>query len=194
MKPEVLAQTINLCEINVLDKVNLIDPKNITLRTSVREAIRQCRTKLTDRQIFDFRKDIGEIYQSFCRKIVTRSPLKFSLTKAISCFDPKIAIKDHLRKERFSNAIDYFVSHNWITSLKSDAIEDQFETICLHESFADSATKFSTKDKRLDDFWIEKLQPLENFKDLHDYIKMVFLLSQGQAFAERGFSINIRSV
>lgn len=43
----------------------------------------------------------------------------------------------------------------------------------------------------MDYFWSDVLKGKEKFENLYNFIKkMVFILSHGQAFVERGFSIN----
>lgn len=49
---------------------------------------------------------------------------------------------------------------------------------------------FSTTDNRLDEFWMDVIPKSDDYADLRAFLKMVLILSHGNAFAETGFSIN----
>lgn len=94
--------------------------------------------------------------------MLLKSPLKFPLTKAISCLDPKVSVNETLRASRLRSALNIFISHNVILATEADETRDQFETICEDDTFIDSCkdfikhNKIEKEKKRLDDFWIEK--------------------------------------
>ena len=55
---------------------------------------------------------IREIYKLFCLKLINKSPLKYSLTKAISCFDPRVAIDKKIIASRFIDLISILADNS----------------------------------------------------------------------------------
>lgn len=190
VKSDVLEKSKNITQIDVHDIKNLIPAKEITLSFTAREAIRSSRSKLKDQDILMFRIQCQKILQSFCSKLVVRSPLKYELTQAISCLDPRIAKNPDLRKTRFSEALDIFIDSKWLNGINADKIQKQFEKVCKNDLFIETLKDFDKGEDRLDDLWIKRLIKSEESQELVNYLQMIFILSHGNASVERGFSVN----
>lgn len=185
---EVIQKSSNLTDIHVYDKKILVQVNNVRLRTSVRETLREC--KVNSKVQAQFKTDVLKIYQSFCYKMTDKSPLVYKLTKAISFLDPKVAKCEELRTERFEECLSYFSRHKWISKTDCDKCQDQFTKICDDDLFLDSLKEFKVSKDRLDDFWLKKLNPADEFCALNKLFRLIFVLSHGNAFPERGFSVN----
>lgn len=86
--------------------------------------------------------------------------------------------------------MSYFVRHKWITTIECDKCQDEFVKLCDNDLFLDSLKEFNVSKDRLDDFWLKKLDPADEYRALHKLFRLIFILSHGNAFAERGFSVN----
>ena len=42
----------------------------------------------------------------------------------------------------------------------------------------------------MDNFWLKKLNPADEYSDFHKFLQIVLILSHGNAAPERGFSVN----
>lgn len=176
------------------DKNNIRLAKNIDLGFAVRDSIRSCRDKLSDKDLLIFRQECLTSFIATCKKLLERSPLQYKLTKAVSFLDPRIACDHEIFKQRFIMCLEIFVQHGWFSGIEADEIDRQLKNISGRPSFGESLKVFSQKDEncRLDTFWLDLIlkQESHNSALLIKFLKMIFCLSHGNAFLERGFSIN----
>ena len=191
IQSSVIENATNVANIDVYSEKNLIPIKEIILPFATREAIRTCRTNLTDKDIFAFRSDCRKVLQCFCFKLIERSPLKYNLVKAISFLDPRIAKNSAVRKIRFTQTLEIFLKKRWIDGALADKINHQFTTVCNQDMVIEIIKNFNKLNDRLDHLWLKQiiLSHDEN-KDLIGFLQMIFVLSHGNASLERGFSIN----
>ena len=99
-----------------LFKIDLKLEKNlkpeILFPFSLKQTIKSYQEKLINIDMMTLRKDIREIYKLFCLKLINKSPLKYSLTKAISCFDPRVAIDKKIIASRFIDLISILADNS----------------------------------------------------------------------------------
>ena len=72
----------------------------------------------------------------------------------------------------------------------SDAADLQFQELCILATGAPEFKKFDFYKERMDDFYVTILGEKPKFKELFSVVKLVCILSHGNATPERGFSIN----
>ena len=144
----------------------------------------------------NFRKEAKEILQSICSKIQERSPLKYSLIKYVSCFNPQIIwTQPEECQRRLKGVCNVFLDANRIATTAADKAKQSWNDLVSTEDFKVNSKNYcklsrSDPDKRLDLFYREHLSEKEEYNDLYNLVKMVMVLSHGNAEAERGFSVN----
>ena len=69
-------------------------------------------------------------------------------------------------------------------------IDKEFKILINKPSVKDALTSFDRKTERLDHFWRNIWMGNNSSEVLISFLKKVFLISHGNAFVERGFSIN----
>ena len=193
VKKEVLDKSKDLTKIDVQSTENLILSTDIELPFGIREAIRANRKCIKDKDLSLFRKNCVKILQEFCKKLFFRSPIKYTLTKAISFLDPAIAKDSQIRDTRLKSALDIFIRNGWVKSTEADKISIQFKNICKKDTFLETLKSFDKYKDRLDHLWIQKLIGAENLEEnmvTSDFLVSIFILSHGNANTEREFSIN----
>ena len=112
------------------------------------------------------------------------------MTKEISCFDPVVATKSSLRSARLNKALNIAVENNLVSGFQADNIKRLYITVCNQSLFDETMSNFSTQNHRLDDLWLEVIPASDDYKDLRLFLKIILILSHGNAFSESGFSIN----
>lgn len=74
---------------------------------------------------------------------------------------------------------------------KADRVKQEYKFMCNEAPIIEKLKSFKRTENRLDHFWVETAKmcskPCDNFVD---FIKLVLILSHGNAAVERGFSIN----
>ncbi|XP_048512809.1 uncharacterized protein LOC125501482 [Athalia rosae] len=189
VKPEVL-KAYSLTKIDLEKADNLLFAKDINLGYTTNDAFRH--TKLVKPvDISRFREECRKCLRIFVTKILQKSPLKFPIVKAISCFNPAIAIKNDLSCKRLSTALEIFVESNWISGIQANKIDREYKRIISLPTVQEKFKQFK-RTERLDHFWMRliELHGTESYTNLRDFTKKVMILSHGNAALERGFSIN----
>lgn len=189
VKDDVLKSAKSIAGIDLNKDSNLLTAQKIDLGFSVRHELRKERN-IKDNEILQFRNDSRKALKEFCISILAKSPLIFPLTKGISCFDPAVALKSNVRSFRLDKALEIFVEHNLFSGYQADAIKRNYDYVCKQSFFTESLSNFSTANHRLDDFWVNIIPKSEDFDNLRLFLKMILILSHGNAFSESGFSIN----
>lgn len=112
--------------------------------------------------------------------------MKYSITKSLTSLDPAVALQD-LGKTRFNKLLEHLVTCGWISGALADRAASQYGDIC--STLKTRLENFKRKDQRLDDFWVRLLSEMEA-EELKTVVKLVLILSHGNAEVERGFSVN----
>ncbi|XP_063226773.1 uncharacterized protein LOC134533264 [Bacillus rossius redtenbacheri] len=188
VKADVMANT-TLSKID-LSANNLVSSKKIDLGFGTRAALRSENASQKDMELF--RADCLKCLQECVKRILKRSPLTFSLTRGISFADPSVALIPDLAIKRLSCALDIFVSHNWLSGIQGDKISKEFKRLCSLTAVQEHLKLHVRSKVRLDKFWFDLLNVYcsENTGHLASFLKMIFIMSHGNAAVERGFSIN----
>jgi len=126
-------------------------------------------------------------------KLLEKSPIKYSLTRAVSCLVPSTLLNDHAVSEsRMSAVIDILYETNNITAVVADKAKGQFSALAVAAK-SDLNTKFKNfcrQTDRLDNFYYDVLGNNTEASELFSVVKMILILSHGNATVESGFSVN----
>ena len=125
------------------------------------------------------------------KKFFERSPRKYKLTKRISSLSPTqiCSLKPEFTKKRFSSLVKHLHECNHLSSADGDKATKQYNSLIENKGFLEEAKKFSIQDDRLDDFYA-RIFDSHVFIDLEDVVRIVLILSHGNARVESGFSVN----
>lgn len=149
--------------------------------------------KINDRHNLDFRVHAKKCLSTLVVKVIAKSPIKSSLVRAACCLNPvRMASHAEDSSKKLKALLTNFVSLGRVAESKCDVVIKQYRFFLdrivarQHGAFLD----FKTKDTRLDDFLKGWLSRESVYEDLYAVMKLVLVLSHGQATVERGFSVN----
>jgi hypothetical protein len=126
-------------------------------------------------------------------KIIERSPLKYPVVRAVSCFVPSTILNNRtLAETRFRDLLQILFTTNHINAVTADSSKCQFSSLCDKASSDNSAqfSTFSTSKDRLDTFYYTAVGDKADFTQLFSVIRLILVLSHGNASVESGFSVN----
>jgi len=83
MKPEAIETVSSISLKDVQTEANLLPAKNVVLGFDTLKALKK--VNITTAKMLQFRQDCKNCFQKFVWKIMNRSPLTYSLTKAATC-------------------------------------------------------------------------------------------------------------
>lgn len=176
-----------LCEID-LDKEENLKPKekiDFGFSTKARYAkISSPREKLS------FRVNCGTMFIATCKKLIERCPLKYKLTKAISAFSPFIIYKSRTQAlKRLNSLLTILHEKRHISGTIADQAKRQFQILVQDPDFLSKCQSFQFS-HRLDDFYASIIGSQKEYGELWTVVKLILILSHGNAAVEAGFSIN----
>lgn len=144
---------------------------------------------VSERQKLEFRKDCQRMLQAVVEKLQERCPLKYSFLRALKAFDPKVMTEDvDNAKFAFQTVTKKLVSTRICTTDLCDAAERQYSRLVRDEK--DHLRGFDPKEARLDEFFYNTLNSKVEYIELWKIVKLILVLSHGQASVERSFSVN----
>ncbi|KAJ8866601.1 hypothetical protein PR048_032461 [Dryococelus australis] len=170
---------------------SLLSAKLIEIGFATQDALRRAKM-VSEADLLKFKADCHFCFQKLCTKLLERSPLKFLLTKGISCLDPSVGLQHTIRNKRLESTLNVLVQNNWMSDAKADNAQQEFKTVCNLQHFKNLMCDFTKKKNgsRLDTLWMAAVPDDGNYENLISFLKLVFILLHGSARLKRGFSIN----
>ncbi|XP_063245001.1 uncharacterized protein LOC134546246 [Bacillus rossius redtenbacheri] len=169
--------------------VNLKDVKHVELGYSTRAALRKCKNA-SEKDILIFRKECRNVLQFFVSNLLLKSPLKYSLTKALTFLNPyHISSKDSCVKQ-LTTALDHLLTANLLPASTVERADREYRFLCSQSNVIEEMKTYSKSETRLDTFWVQLIEGKKEYENLFKVVKLLLILSHGSANIERGFSVN----
>lgn len=177
-----------------LSNENLLTSSEVDIGFAVKAAIKVAgaKDKINEQKLLQFRNDCKNYYIAFIEKLLDRSPLRYALTRYVSCLDPSVVSTSlEVAKKRLQFCLEHLVEKDHLTGIVADKVKDEFLQLCGMAFFKVSASSYRRQDTRIDHFWIKSI--IDSGKELPNlalFIRKILVLSHGNADQERGFSVN----
>ena len=150
-------------------------------------------SKMSDKEVLEFRMQCIDFLAAMAMKLIEKSPLKYSLTRAVSCLVPQtLQICRRVSEDRMQKLVEILYESQNVTATVADKVKNQFHALCDKAASHQAAyfSAFSRKEKRLDHFYFGLVGKDPGVVELWSVIKIVLTLSHGNASVKSGFSIN----
>ncbi len=148
-------------------------------------------SKPSERAKLDFNSDCHQIMIKFVDLITEKSPLKYSLTRHLSCLNPKnirkVSGKVQQSSTKFNKVLKCMDVANWVQTADCEIIIGQFSDFVLSVEKSEQFKSFDAVVNRIDTLFFDTMK---EFDKLWSVTSKLLLLSHGQGRVERGFSIN----
>ena len=194
VKKDVLAGAdsfLKLIKINVTSNETWCSYKDVDIGVAAKNELAQC--KVSDREKLEFRMECIKFLSAMSAKIVERSPLKYHLVRYAASVAPVSVLQAGTANERnFAGLVESLYASQNITATAADTAKMQYSALCnvaqtemktLFENFVPGTT-------RLDEFYFNRLDKQREYVELWRVIKLILILSHGNAAVESGFSVN----
>ena len=200
VKPDILkinARPLQLVKLDLDDESNLISWKKVHLGFAAEEELKHLISKglVSDISAREMRKTAIEFIVTICNKLSERNPMGSAIVRNADAFNPNVMVRlnNELLRQKVKTLIQKLVSLKIIGTECGDKALTQYSTF-LQKEIVESKELFLSFNRykcRLDDFFFHKLKNVEeNYDEFSMVLKVVFILSHGQATVERGFNDN----
>ncbi|KAE8740587.1 hypothetical protein FOCC_FOCC013887 [Frankliniella occidentalis] len=191
VKKEYLKSKSDVCDVDVTKEENLIPAQEFSLSFSVKDALNKMTKPVPKKDMQKFKEECVALLKAMTAKLLEKSPLKYKLCKSITFCDPELIVKhEDSAISRLRSCLSALRRNNWLTAADCDKIESEFKLLIEKPSALASIKQFDRDTTRLDHFWRSIWETQKCSEALRDLLRMVLIISHGNAFVERGFSIN----
>ena len=190
-KPNVYAgiKTASDCfKVDLNNSNDLISPENLELFNSSKEGIRKNRAKCGVSDILKFKTDCLVFLKTAASKLMSRCPLKYSITKGLSCISPEVILRKS--NSRLDLCVEKLISLRRITGLEADEIKEDFEKMGLDREVIEMLKNFKVNEDSLDKLFLKIFQQINACNSFKKFVHIILTLFHGNASVERGFSVN----
>lgn len=193
LKPECLKVKVKSLVDIQLNDANLLDAVKVDIGFAAKAAIKSEseQGKIPQPKLISFYNGCKQYYIGFLEKMLERSPLKYPLTRYLSCLDPGvISTTSDIARQRFDLCLEILVEKEHLSGSAADKAKEEFSHISCLPSFKQSCLAYK-RCTRLDNFWSTAIgESGKALVNLLQVVKKILILSHGNATIERGFSVN----
>ncbi|KAG1672086.1 hypothetical protein GQR58_016157 [Nymphon striatum] len=178
-----------LIKIDVSDKNLQVNYKKIDIGYAS-EKLKN--VKPSEREILEFRMECKACLVDLLKKLLEKCPATYSLVRHLSCLNPvNMASDKEVCSAKFKKVLMLLLSSGRISEKDCDPLLQEYG-LFLDNIPVFGTIKFSNFDNstnRLDSLFFEYMSG-PNYIQLLSVVKLILVMSHGQASVERGFSIN----
>lgn len=178
---------VGLLKVDVDNVENHIPLEKVDIGYKAEQIIKNSR--VSSRDVFQFRMECKQFLISATKKVLERSPLKFVFVRGLSSLDPRqMCSKPDECLTGFRKVLDTLIAAGRIAEHFRDTVLAEY-TELLHEQ-KHKLRQYDKSVDRLDEFYPDLLKFSSSYSELWTIVKLLLVLSHGQATVERGFSVN----
>ena len=179
------------------DRDNRLEYKKVNLGFLTEKYLKEAskKARVSERQVMEFRMSVMKFLEELVKKVLNKCPLSYSLVRNLSSLNPKaMAARPDECRAHFKKVIALLECNKKVREEDCDCILIQYghflDQIPVIGSEQFAGFSHQSEHDRVDTFFMTHLQGEDKYSQLVKVIKLILVLSHGQASVERGFSIN----
>lgn len=147
--------------------------------------------QVSERQAIEVRLDCKRLLITLLEKLLKKAPLQHTFVRSMQCLDPRRMAKSKEQcVKQMTRMLHILVECKHIDNAVCDETLREFKEVCDMARCHTAFREFDPNTDRVDSLLYETVGSKPSFCRVWDLMKLVLVLSHGQASVERGFSIN----
>ena len=178
-------------EVFLKDKNNLLDEMQVDIGAAANDSLNKVSVSSEKKRAF--RQTCRSAVLWMLLKLQERLPTNKAVIVQVSCLSPKNMVNIPAKAaKRFNGLADSLYSLKFISSYVADSAKYQYSQLLNKEvvMYSKKFVEFDFNKQRLDSFFYPVIGTNLKYVNLWIICQLVFILNHGQAFTERGFSVN----
>ena len=179
---------------SLLKEENLVDYAKVDIGFVAENAVKdaQKNKKVTDRQILSFRLSCRSWLQRIVTKLLDKTAIQYRLGRDMICIDPRNMTDTDKNLARLKSVLRHLVLCNRVPETDVDDILTQYREYSSEvvQKQLSAFSDFDPAETRLDSLLFSTMGGKKAYSKLWDIVRMLLVMSHGQATVERGFSVN----
>ena len=192
---EEASSVYQLLKVGLNDKTNQASLDSVDLGFAIKYDVKVLKKsgKLNENHLRNLRSGALEFLSSLCTHFTEKSILKNRLVRSTSCLSLKIMLEPaQLPTNLLDKMLEILVGLKKVTSEMAMKAKQEYSKFLTHvvKPNTESFNEFEESKNRLDSFLWKYMGSDSNYKSIWSIIKIILVLSHGQATVERCFSEN----
>ncbi|TKS88156.1 hypothetical protein D9C73_022280 [Collichthys lucidus] len=147
--------------------------------------------KVSEREALELKKECKTFLNTTLSKLQSKAPVNHQLVRSMQCLDPRrMALSKEACLVQMKRMLHHLVEANHIEESICDDVLREFANFCDFAALQATFREFDPKTDRVDTLLYETMGTSKSFANVWHVVKMLLVLSHGQASVKRGFSIN----
>ncbi|TKS78086.1 hypothetical protein D9C73_013088 [Collichthys lucidus] len=188
-----VTSVMKLLHIPFEDKSLHKDTNKTNLGFSAEACLNQLRSdkKVSEREALELKKECKTFLITTLSKLQSKAPVNHQLVRSMQCLDPRrMASSKEACLVQMKRMLHHLVEANHIEESICDDVLREFANFCDFAALQATFRESDPKTDRVDTLLYETMGTSKSFANVWHVVKMLLVLSHGQASVERGFSIN----
>ena len=182
-----------LAKIDVSEKENLVPAKNVDIGFATRKVVNnlQAKKEASGRKNLEFQSQCLTFLQTLSTKLLERCPLQYPVVRYLTCLDPRyMAARPEQATNKMTQLLKKLLHLRQRRAEDCDAIIRQYKTFLgeIKKHSLQSFAEFKHTEEGVDTFLFSYLGNIPRYQEMWELLKLLVILSHGQAQVERGFS------
>ena len=185
--------TLKLLHVAFQDSSLHKDSSKIDIGFAAETTLNQLKSskKISERQVLEIKMDCKKLLINLTEKLLKKGPVHHQLVRSMQCLDPRrMAVSKDLCVPQMRRMLHTLVEAKHVDESVCDDILREFSEFCDSTALQANFREFDPKTDRVDTLLFETMGSKPSFSRVWDVVKVLLVLSHGQASVERGFSIN----
>lgn len=143
--------------------------------------------------MLEFRVGCKDFLAKTVAKLLDKTPINYRLVRSMSCLDPRLmASEKESCEKKMKRILEILVEARRLKSAECDEVMYQFSQFLDYCSDNPDFEKFDPNEptSRVDTLLYEHMAGDKQLAKVWQVVKLLLLMSHGQATVERGFSVN----
>ncbi|KAL3207145.1 hypothetical protein MRX96_010462 [Rhipicephalus microplus] len=178
---------VGMLKMDVADPNNHVSSEKVDIGHAAEQVLKAA--KVSTKDAFAFRMECKQFLVNTTKKILEKSPLTYHLVRNLSSLDPRrMASKPDDCLAGFRKVLDALIAVGRLGEHERDSVLGEYTELLQEKKH--NLRQFDKHTLGLDEFYLELLKGDSSYKHLWKVIRLLLILSHGQATVERGFSVN----
>ena len=196
IKNELMAEATSVLKIlnmKPTDKEQQVDYHKVDVGFVAQKMLREKSSNLSERQVLEFRVGCKDFLAKTVAKLFDKTPINYRLVRSMSCLDPRLmASEKESCEKKMKRILEILVEARRLKSAECDEVMYQFSQFLDYCSDNPDFEKFDPNEptSRVDTLLYEHMAGDKQLAKVWQVVKLLLLMSHGQATVERGFSVN----
>lgn len=184
---------LKILKLKPTDKEQQVDYQKVDVGFVAQKFLKEQSSKLSERQVLQFKMECKDFLARTVAKLLDKTPINYRLVRSMSCLDPRLmASEKESCVNKMKRILEILVEARRLKSAECDEVTYQFGQFLDYCEDNPDFENFDPSEptSRVDTLLYEHMAGDKQLAKVWSVVKLLLLMSHGQATVERGFSVN----